>query len=273
VLSHCSTRRQGNHRLVLTVRGHHTSVSYDYDAYGFGSGCNATRLARSCQAIQCGGPVGSPCHGCDEGKLCYRNRCLPQYLAREFLAEDRAQRRAMAEAARRDRVRRAQVHRHCLSQRSQQQRKWHTFRLHQRRFREADCGFRALVELGSRAFPVPKGVAGAVLAGWSMGRWLEVHGGLGFSTEHALGLAQVRVKLFRWRILDLMLVPRLGAGGSKKTLLLNVELLLGVRLKLGRYVGLYANLGPGYAFARQHDAGVTKQSFVLPFWLGAELRL
>lgn len=273
VLSHCSARRQGNHRLLLTARGHSASVSYQYDAYGFGAGCDATGLAASCKALQCGGPPGSTCHRCAAGLRCYRNRCLSRSLAAEFLAEDRARRRAMAVAANRERENQAQVHRACLSRRSVQQRQWRDYRLAKRAFLEADCGFRAQVELGSRAYPVPEGVAGAVLAGWSLGRWLELQGGLGFSLKHAVGLAQARIKFFRWRILDLMVVPRVGVGGSKQTLLVSAELLFGLRLKLGRYIGLYALVGPGYAYARQQDADLTKQSFILPFWLGAELRL
>lgn len=273
VLSHCSSRRQGNHRLHLGARGRRTSLSYDFDAFGFRGGCNATRLAHSCKVIQCGGPPGSACHRCAESKQCYRNRCLPRYLAQEFLAEDRARQKATVAAAKRAQAERMQIYRTCLSQRSEQQRRWQVFRQRKQRFDQADCGLRFLAELGSRGYPPPKGVAGALLAGWSLGRWLELHGGLGFSTIHAVGLVQARLKVLRWRILDLMVIGRFGVGGGEQSLLLHADLLLGFRLKLGRYLGLYAAVGPGYAYASQQNADVTKQSFVLPFWLGAELRL
>jgi hypothetical protein len=270
VLSYCSPKRAGKHRVALRVapgvaRTEPGPITFEFDATGFGPGCDADAVLQDERIVRCGAPRSAPC---DEGYTCRRYRCVSEAeLAQEQRDRAAAEReRRMAYEQEREAVERS--YRGCQAQREVAGREWAAYRPRLAAYQAADCGFRLRLEGGLRLVPAPDGVAGAVLLGWAFPRWAELALGVGFWP--AAMIFETRIKPWTWRWLDLLVVPRLAVGLMTTPWTLEAEVLLGLRARLGRHFALYAQLGPGYG--RSHWGALRRERFILPGWLGAEFR-
>lgn len=271
VVSICSPRRAGTHVLAVAPRGQSGPGSrFVFDATGFTGGCAAAWDKSVCRFVTCGGPEGSACATCPAGQVCRDHVCVDARIEQEAAARAAAQRRRAEANQAREEVERLRLLRTCRREQHQIGQRYDAWVARQARGEKPDCGFRLQAELGARAFPVPRGVAGAVLVGLAWARRVEVQAGVGFSAAHGVLLAQLPIRLYSRRWLDLLVVPRAGVGFGQGMVLAEAEAFLGVRLRVHRHLALYGLMGPGVAYTHKQD--ISRTSFTLPFWLGMEVR-
>jgi hypothetical protein len=273
VLSVCSQKRGGSHTLAIApVTNPRSAVEFTYEADTFSGGCRADWHRSDCRLVECGGPEDTSCRRCPAGLACHRGQCVETEVARKRQRELEAANRRAKEAYEKKKKRFLEEFRRCQKRRERVLAERESYERKLDAYHQADCGFRIMGECGARAYPEPRGAAGAFLLGWSFPRWVELHAGIGFSLDHVVAIFQSRIRAYTWSVLDLIVVPRLGFGFGSDTRIYELSAMAGVRVRVGNTLSLYAVIGPGFSHTKLRSPKEEKNGFIAPFWGGTEWR-